>query len=559
MAKTTNKKYKNGKRGRRDRTPVFAAAILFLAFAILAVVLLFVPSNEKIPDNVFIQGIEVSGMSRNDAIGLLKDKYSYENDSAGTIFVKYDDQSMRINLSDLKLKYNIEETVDNAIAGAANNQYTLKLTFEDSSFETISDTIYDATYIAPVAETFTFDENSVTAVITAGKHGRAADVDKLEQDLVDMASRAMSGSIDVEFKKLDYETVSYSGIYNQVYVPEVNSEYYRDETTGNVLATESKEGRMVSYAEIQIGASAVRSGAVESYAFTIQTIAPSPSQQDLMDALFRDVIGSAETVYASDKYAANRAHNVNLAASFCHEYILMPGEMFSYNEVVGERTPERGFKVANAYEFGEVIEAYGGGICQVSTVIFNAFLNCGKVTSMNKDLVSPEEDAMFAIRRYCHQMTVSYEDRGLDATVDYNSKTDLIIRNDTDTPVKIMIKTEKVDKNGNKTKMTVEVMGTKDPANDGVTYMYVGVDTSETPMGTKYVEDTSLAADAEPVLKSGGYTGYTTITHRYKIVNGVAEEDYMLYWSTYKMVEEVYNVPVGWVGPNGETPEPPKT
>ena len=558
MAKTSSKKYKTNKRGKRDRTPIIAAAVLFLAFTILAVVLLLVP-KDKIPDNVFIQGIEVSGMSRNDAISILKGKFSYENDSAGTIFVKYDDKSMRINLSDLKLKYNIEETVDNAMAGSEGAQYELKLTFEDSSFETISDTIRQATYVAPVAETFAFDENSVTAVITAGKPGREADVDKLEQDLTDMASRAMSGSIEVEFKKIDYETVSYSGIYNAVYVPEVNSQYYRDEATGNILATESKEGRMVSYAEIQIGATAVRTGAVESYTFAIQSIAPSPSQQDLMEALFRDVLGSAETVYASDKYAANRASNVKLAASFCHEYTLMPGEMFSYNEVVGERTPERGFLIANAYEQGEVIEAYGGGICQVSTVIFNAFLNCGKVTSMNKDLVAPENDAMFAIRRYCHQMTVSYQDRGLDATVDYNSKTDLIIRNDTNTPVKIMIKIDKVDSAGNKSKMTVEVMGTKDPANEGIAYMYVGVDTSETPMGQKYVEDATLPTDSEPVLKSGGYTGYTTITHRYKIVNGVAEEDYMLYWSTYVKVDEVYRVPVGWVGPNGEIAEQPTT
>ncbi len=555
MAYNSKSKHRTNKRGKRDSSTKIAVAVLFLAFAILAVVLLVFP-KAKIPDNVFIQGIEVSGLSRNDAISILKDKFSFENESAGTIFIMYDDQSMRVNLSDLKLVYNIEETVDNALAGAEDTEYTLKLTFDDSSFDTISQTIYQATYKAPIAETFSFDANSVTAVITAGTYGREADVDKLEQDLADMAAHSMSGSIDVEFKRLDYETVSYSGIYNAVYVAEVNSEYYRDDN-GMIQATESKEGRMIPYAEIQIGANAVRTGAVEAYTFNIQTITPSPSQQDLMDALFRDVLGSAETVYASDKYAAARASNIKLAASFCHEYTLMPGEMFSYNGVVGERTPERGFQIANAYEQGEVVEAYGGGICQVSTVIFNAFMNCGKITSMNKDLQAPEDDAMFAIRRFCHMMTVSYQDRGLDATVDYATQTDLIIRNDTDTPVKIMIKIDKVDSAGNKSKMTVEIMGTDDGSNEGVTYMYVGVDTSETPFGFKYVEDATLASDAEPVLKSAGYTGYTTITHRYKIVNGVAEEDYMLYWSTYQDVEEVYRVPVGWVGPNGETPTKP--
>lgn len=558
MAYISKKNYKSSKSNKRDNTPKIAAAVLFLTFAILAAVLLLFPKN-KIPQNVIIQGVDVSGMSRSDAVSILKDRFSFEGDAAGTIFVNYDDQSMRINLSDLELVYNIEETVEQALNGEEGAEYTLKLTFADRGFDDISNTIYSSTYQAPVAETFTFDENSVTAVITAGKYGREADVEKLESDLADMAARAMSGSIDVEFRRLDYETVSYSGIYNKVYIPEINSEYYRDETTGLIQATESKSGRMISYAEIQIGATAVRSGAAEAYTFNIQTLEPSPSQEELIDALFRDELGFAETVYASDKYAANRASNIKLAASFIHEYTLMPGEMFSYNEVVGPRTPERGFKIANAYEQGEVVEAYGGGICQVSTVVFNAFMACGKITSMNKDMVAAEDDAMFAIRRWAHMMTVSYQDRGLDATVDYDSKTDLIIRNDTDTPVKIVIKIEKVDSAGNKSKMTVSVMGTKDPANEGIVYEYVGVDTSETPMGKRYIEDSTLPAGSEPVLKTGGYTGYSTITHRYTIVNGLAAEDYMLYWSDYRMVEEVYRVPVGWVGPNGETPEQPKT
>ncbi len=539
-----NNKGKGKKRRKRDNTIKIAAAALFATFAILAVVLI-VTSGGKVPEGVLIQGVDVSGMSRKEAIETLTEKFTFEPDSSSTIFINYDDQTMRVNLSDLKMVYNFEETVDKAIAGEKGVEYTLTLAFDDSSFDTICKTIHDATYQAPVAESFTFDKENVVATITAGKYGREANVAKLEADLSKMVEASMSGSLDVEFVQVPYEEVSYSGIYNEVYLQEVNSKYYRDDA-GKIQATESSDGRMIPYAEIQTGANAVRSGSVDSYTFAIQTIKAEPSQQELIDGLFRDVLGKAETVYASDYYAEARASNIKLASSFCNEYTLMPGEMFSYNGVVGERTPERGFKIAHAYEQGEVIEAYGGGICQVSTVIFNAFMDCGKITSMNSDLVSPEDDAMFAIRRYSHMMTVSYQDRGLDATVDYNSKTDLIIRNDTDTPVKMLFKIEKVDPAGNKSKLTVTVMGTDDGSNDGVTYKYVGIDTSEKPMGTKYVEDPSLPAGSKPVLKSSGYTGYNTITHRYKIVNGVAEEDYMLYWSVYQMVEEVYRVPVGW-------------
>ena len=85
---------------------------------------------------------------------------------------------------------------------------------------------------------------------------------------------------------------------------------------------------------------------------------------------------------------------------------LAPGESFSFNDTVGKRTTERGFKVATAYSSGEVTEDVGGGICQVSTTLFNAFVKA--------DMQIDE--------RHNHSLTVAYVDKGKDAAVNWGNQ-----------------------------------------------------------------------------------------------------------------------------------------
>lgn len=99
----------------------------------------------------------------------------------------------------------------------------------------------------------------------------------------------------------------------------------------------------------------------------------------------------------------SRLNNIKLAMSLINGARLAPGETFSFNGRVGERTAERGFQVATAYSGGEVTEQVGGGICQVSTTLFNA--------AVKADMQIDE--------RHNHSLTVAYVDKGKDATVDW--------------------------------------------------------------------------------------------------------------------------------------------
>lgn len=138
---------------------------------------------------------------------------------------------------------------------------------------------------------------------------------------------------------------------------------------------------------------------------------------------FRDVLGTCDTKHNSDE---NRNTNLRLICEILNGHVVQPGEEFSYNAVVGERTPERGFQPAPAYSGTVLVKDYGGGACQISTTLYNCLL-----------LADMEITA-----RVGHGALVSYVPRGLDAAVNWATHTDLAFRNNSHFPVMIQAKVE---------------------------------------------------------------------------------------------------------------------
>ncbi|MFG6120091.1 VanW family protein [Thalassobacillus sp. B23F22_16] len=98
-----------------------------------------------------------------------------------------------------------------------------------------------------------------------------------------------------------------------------------------------------------------------------------------------------------------RSHNIRLAAEAIDSHVVFPGETFSFNEVVGKRTKEKGYKPAPVIVKGEVTEGIGGGICQISSTMYNAVDNAG----------------VKILERYSHSKRVPYVPEGRDATVSW--------------------------------------------------------------------------------------------------------------------------------------------
>ncbi len=125
--------------------------------------------------------------------------------------------------------------------------------------------------------------------------------------------------------------------------------------------------------------------------------------------------------YATGFGGGGRGQNIRLAAQSLHNYLLAPGETFSFNEATGPRVAERGYKLAPIIVGGTVIPGYGGGVCQVSTTLYNAVLN----------------SELQVVQRFPHSRPVGYVPAGKDATV--SNYLDFKFRNNTDCV--ILIKT----------------------------------------------------------------------------------------------------------------------
>lgn len=125
---------------------------------------------------------------------------------------------------------------------------------------------------------------------------------------------------------------------------------------------------------------------------------PEVTTADLQEHLFADNLATYSTRVTG---TANRKDNIRLAVEKCNGAILLSGDTFSYNDTVGEQTAETGYKLANATMDGQVVQAYGGGICQVSSTIFAAALYANLQIK----------------ERWEHEFVSSYIDAGMDAAV----------------------------------------------------------------------------------------------------------------------------------------------
>ena len=172
---------------------------------------------------------------------------------------------------------------------------------------------------------------------------------------------------------------------------------------------------------------------------------PAVTGQQLRDSLFRDLLGTCTTNYWNS--TDNRINNVKLASSKIDGTILYPGDVFSYNEVVGQRTVEAGFLPAPAYVDGDVKDEIGGGACQVSSTLYCATLFAFLET----------------VERTNHYFPVHYMQLGTDATVTIPNEggkvMDVKFRNNRNYPIKIVAYST-VDEENFFRDLTFEIWGT---------------------------------------------------------------------------------------------------
>jgi vancomycin resistance protein YoaR len=238
-------------------------------------------------------------------------------------------------------------------------------------------------------------------------------------------------------------------------------------------------------------------------------------------AEIKEVVSEFHTHFPKRQF--NRNSNIKLASSRLNGVILMPGEQLSFNKTVGERTIKQGFKLAGVYKNGKHDTGIGGGICQVSTTLYNASL-FGNLK---------------IVRRSNHSMPVAYVPLGRDATVDFGSL-DLVVANDYPTP--IAINSEYVPGT-----LTFRVLGKKVP---GETVKIIQVGGKSWDRTVQVIHDPKLKPGAT-VLVDKGSRGHSIRTYRLVFRNGVLTKKEQLGFSYYGGGDKIIAV--------GPTPPPVTT
>ena len=242
----------------------------------------------------------------------------------------------------------------------------------------------------------------------------------------------------------------------------------------------------------------------------LKYIKPEITIADLGEDIFGTKLGTSTTIYDSTNF--NRSTNIDIACERINGTILEPGETFSFNKVVGERTAKNGFKEALIYNGGEVDYGLGGGICQISSTLYNAVLKA------NLEIVE----------RKNHSMTVSYLPIGQDASVSYGS-VDFKFTNSRTYPIKI-VATAKAGV------ITVSVLGVLEKQEYVVTFETEILETTD--YKTTYEYSSSVSVGKEEI-KQVGKNGYKCSTYKILSLGEKEVSRTLLSTDTYKSQKEI--------------------
>lgn len=360
----------------------------------------------------------------------------------------------------------------------------LSVSVDDEALTARLDEIASEALTEPVNPSWTVEGDKL--IIDTGKPGVSFDRDVVSKAITEKIQTMDFEPYEVKVTTSDPAPVDVDQIAAEAQTQPKNATV--DKSDGKTIVP-SVDG--VSF-DVEEAKSIVGDGSAQTYEIPITRTPAEVSADQLADVLFRDTLASTSTNLNEGNKP--RTNNVRLACQYINGTILNPGEEFSYNNVVGERTAERGFQSAGAYANGQLIDEVGGGVCQPSSTLYMAVLRA--------DLEVTE--------RHNHSLTVSYTPLGEDATVSWGGP-DFRFKNNTKYPIKIV-----ASQSGGA--MYIDIVGTK-TSDKKVTLKTEILETLDYEVVEK--TDASLAPGTRETQQTGA-TGYKTVTYKTVTENGTS-------------------------------------
>lgn len=355
--RSTKEKEKNTK---KIRSLVLAAVLLAVSVYGSYIYFTVQKFDNRILNGIKIENVDLSGKTKEDALNILKSKYS-DVTANKKINIKTKDRNYKINYSEIGAKYNISETVEEAI------KYGKDLNII-SKYKVIKDP-----KVKPYNLKLSYDIKPIEKVI-----------DTIAKDVNRDAKNASIKLVNGNF---------------QVVPEECGQELERDKLKQEIIANIDN----IANTELNVDA-------------PIKSVNAKIKGDSLKSV--NSKIASFSTDFTSSSYP--RATNVRVATKSINGTILMPGDVFSFNDIVGQRTKARGYQEAGVIVNQKLEKGLGGGVCQVSSTLYNAILKANLKTT----------------ERVHHTFPSHYVKKGLDATVDFGN-IDLKFKNTFDYPIYI--------------------------------------------------------------------------------------------------------------------------
>jgi len=451
-------------------SPVITIVIILMIVIIGAAALVislgfYVESLEEMFPNVWVEGIEVSGLTFDEMrLKLINEGYETNADGILVTINFPDETSFSFSGEDVGLSRSADEAARAAYTFGRTGTFFGNLrTYIDSVFErtdlnNLSTPIFDDAIIHTLVTEYTeqfnktiidgsldHDDNSITVVKGMGLHLADSDaVFTLASHSLTLAEESHNHIIASyapekdDTNNLDVQIREIERLFKEVHKEAVTPKYEFDAQADGyiVITANSENGRTF---DLEGAIEQLRdSDYGQPMTIHFETLTPEYTEADVKGLIFRDVLHASKTQVDG---TSNRVNNVHRAARAIHGTVLLPGETFSFNGVVGQRTREKGYLPAGAFRSGRVEDVIGGGICQTASTLYDAVLHT--------DLEIPPGG------RTAHGMIVTYLPFGNDATVNWPN-IDFKFKNNSDFPIRI----EHENNRGGR-ELVMRIIGTK--------------------------------------------------------------------------------------------------
>ena len=477
--------------------------------------------SSKIVKGVSISNIDVSNLTKEEAIKKLEEVYGSKSEKK--IYLSYGEFDSSITYEALEVRYQIENAIKQAYdVGREGNIFqenfeilktwykniniNIEVTIDNDMIDQIAQNINNSIDGAVVQPSYYVENDNSKLIITSGKEGVKVDEKKLLEEIY----KVLDENTDDEQKKeipvvQDIpEKINIEKIHDEIY-KEVKDAYY----TKDPFTIHPEENGIDFDVE---AAKAILQEEKPEYEIALKITKPKKTVKDIGTEAFPDLLATFSTNYQASN--VSRTTNLKLASNKINGTVILPNEEFSYNKVVGERTISAGYKMAATYSNGQVVDGLGGGICQISSTLYDA------VVMANLNVTT----------RRNHQFVTSYVPAGKDATVVWGAQ-DFKFVNSRKYPVRIVATVE-----GGVA--TVQIWGIKEEVEYNIS-----IETN-IEYTTQYVQDASLPVGQQKVIQAGN-NGRKVEAYKVTKLNGQVVSTTLLSRDTYNAMKRIVHVGAG--------------